>query len=295
MLLIEDLLREISIPYATEGKNVSPGWVNITCPFCGDTSFPGHGGFNPERGTYVCWKCSFHPVQEVLMELLEISFYEATMLIQQYTTDTHQKIVTHMNRKKVTKVKLPEGCEELSEKHSSYLINRNYDPEYLKYKFYLWGTGFLGKYKFRIIAPIHVDNKMVSYQGRDITGKQIKYKACKKTEEVIFHKHVVYNIDSVKNRMVICEGITDVWRLGDGAVATFGIGWTKEQAIFIAKRKIKRVYILFDAEPIATEKANRLAWYLSSLNVRSKVIYLEEGDPGSMKQDDANHLMRELV
>jgi hypothetical protein len=286
-------LEDYSIPNWDEGKNVSPGWRNIQCPFCSDHS--NHGGFNPE-GTYICWRCSYHPLEDVISEILQVSYYEAIQIKKEYTTNTRTEIIKKMGIKHASSLSLPGECTDLQKQHRDYLIKRKYDPDKLESKFKLRGTLHYGNYKFRIIAPIYLDGKLVSYQGRDITGKQsLRYKACKMTEEVIHYKHILYNADTVKDRGVIVEGITDVWRLGDGAMATMGTGWTKEQALFIAKKGVKKVFILFDPGSFSTERANKLAWELSFLKVNSAVIYREGSDPGDMPQDEADNFMREVM
>ena len=116
----------------------------------------------------------------------------------------------------------------------------------------------------------------------DITGRQtLRYKACPIEQEVIHHKHVTYGIDLVPRKTcVIVEGITDVWRLGPGAVALFGTEWTPEQLLFLAKR-MKTAHVLFDAD--STDKGGKLLSELTALGVGGEQFILEEGDPGELE------------
>jgi DNA primase len=184
----------------------------------------------------------------------------------------------------------------MEKRHKQYLINRNFDPDKLEKTWDLRGAGYTGDYKFRIIAPIIFKNKIVSFQGRDITGQStLKYKTCKTSEEAIHHKHILYGIDKVKNRQaVIVEGITDVWRLGEGAVSTFGISYTEKQVLFISKY-LDRAFILFDNEPTAQQKAKKLAIHLTSVGVKAEVVNIESNDPAELKQEDADYLMKYLL
>jgi DNA primase len=185
----------------------------------------------------------------------------------------------------------------MSERHREYLRRRRFDPDYLEKEYDLKGTGHLGRYAFRLIIPIYYEGKLISYEGRDITDQQdLRYKACPLDQEVIPRKHILYTIDKVPGKtVVVTEGVTDVWRLGPGAVATFGTGFTQEQLILVTKR-FDRIILLFDPDDKAQEHAEYLAWQINSLG-KEAIIYELEGveDPGSMPQDDADAMMRDAL
>jgi hypothetical protein len=43
-------------------------------------------------------------------------------------------------------------------------------------------------------------------------------------------KETLYNLDNAKDgTAIVVEGPIDVWRIGDGAVATFGVIYTQKQ------------------------------------------------------------------
>lgn len=282
-------LDEYNIPYKSEGKNWQPGWTQICCPFCHDSGW--HGGFNISAGYYNCWRCGHHDTPFVIMKLVpNIQIYEARTIMALFMIfDDGSKV----ERKKAAakECEWPMGTTDCNGSHGKYLWDRGFDLPKIVGTWGIRATGPLGDYKFRIIAPIIVDGVMVSYQGRDITGKQkLRYKACRIEEEVIHHKHIVYGIDYVKNgRCIIVEGITDVWRLGPGAIAMFGIEWTNEQLLFLVER-VKEGLVLFDSGSV--DKARMLVSELNSLGLDFRVAELDEGDPGDMSQEDADQLMK---
>ena len=95
-----------------------------------------------------------------------------------------QYVARKKSHRKPTTIILPKHTE-LTRPHKNYLIKRNFDPDELEFKWRLVSTGPVGPYKHRIIAPIYFNEKLVSYQGRDITDKaKLKYKACKRILEV---------------------------------------------------------------------------------------------------------------
>ena len=295
----EKFLRDYHIEYLTEGSRARAGWIQIQCPFCSGSSRGWDLGFCIDDGRISCWQCRGKTLNKTIQQLLRCSGFETKRIILEYGGEKTRPLLKQNSPVQVGKrkrVDFPLGTVELQPKHRDYLIGRNFDPDLLERIYGLKGTGPLGDYKFRIIAPVILDGKMVSYQGRDVTGKSdLRYKACPLDLEVVHHKHTLYGIDLVKGDSVaVVEGITDVWRLGPGAVATFGTGFTKRQANTLIQR-FKRVYLLFDPEPKAQQVAEELSWVLGNVGIESYIIDLESSvDPGDMKQDDADNLMKEL-
>ena len=155
----------------------------------------------------------------------------------------------------------------------------------------LQGTNHLGPYKFRVIAPVYFNRELVSFQGRDVTGRsKLPYKACRKTKEVRDHKHCLYGQwKVVSSNVVVVEGIMDVWRLGVGSVATFGVEYSKQQVELLSH--YQKVYILYDGDQAGRVAAGRLGVELSGFECEVEVLELDEGDPGEMSQEDADDLM----
>jgi DNA primase len=286
-------LDDFNIPYFEKGKNCAPNFVNIKCPMCNDNS--NHGGFHRTESYYNCWQCGHHWLENVIMELLNADFKKAKRLIEEYSDQP----INEPKEEKKSKVKscICPGHWLPAKRHAKYLEKRNFDVYYLIKKYDLKFTDYTySNYKWRIMAPIYLGGNIVSYQGRAIFKNQTpKYKACKKAEEVIPHKHILYNIDNVPgNTAVLVEGITDVWRLGDGAIATFGTGFTNAQIAMLAN-KFKKIFTLFDAEFEAQRRAEIIGFDLSSVGLEVENIELLYGDPASINQDEANELMEEVL
>jgi DNA primase len=187
--------------------------------------------------------------------------------------------------------------------HLRYLERRGFDSDLIEREWGVLGTGpcaYLDgiDYRFRLLIPVVWDGREVSFQARDVTGRSdLRYASCPVDREVRHHKHILYGRQERWGRTgIVVEGVTDAWRFGPVACATFGIAYTTEQVRLIA-RAFERVAIVFDAERQAQERARRLAAQLHQLgNERPVVVSLGEGvDPGSMGQDDADHLVRELT
>lgn len=286
----EKFLLDFNIPFFKEGKNVQKGWIAINCPFC-SRDFSHHGGFNPTKGFYTCWKCGFHPLKNVIHELTGES---PIPIIKRYETDRIKE--TSIKKTPVEYVNLP--GKNLQPRHKNYLIKRGFDPDLLEKKYKLKGTDHTGgMYKFRIIAPIFFQTDLVSFQSRDITNKQeLRYKACAKEYEKIFHKDILYNIDNCTgDSVIVTEGIVDVWRMGDDCCCTFGIGYRKQQVYLLSRYKY--IFIIFDTDDngVAQEKAVKLAKELSLLGCIVENIVLDSGDVGDMSQFEAEYLKKQLI
>lgn len=283
------LLDDHKIPYWTDGKNVSPGWTNIQCPMCDDHS--NHGGFSPE-GRYSCWRCGSHPIKEVVFELIHIDWWR---IRDDYVTSEIRDLPNKRTeiRSGTKPFSLP-AHGPLRGHHLDYLSSRGFDGEKLERDFQIRATSHLGPYKFRILIPILWGGKIVSYQGRDWTGKsELRYKTCPIEEEIIHHKHVLYCPTMPQDSIVVVEGVTDVWRLGPGSAATFGTGFTREQILVLSS--FKRVFLLYDGEPAATDRAHQMIYQLSALGCDTELILLDGGDPAEMSQGDADNLMADLL
>jgi len=287
---IQKILEDFGVSYTTSGKHSRPGWVQIECPLCSGN--PGwHGGFNVERAYYNCWRCGWHPIDEVLHAATNQEIHQIKKLIKSYQTDWVEE-EDEERKRTVHKIEFPTGTGPLQESHKKYLEGRKLDPDHLEREWQILGTGPLGDYKFRIIAPIYHQDKIVSYQGRDITGRSnLPYKACPKHLEVIHHKHLIYGMDKVRSEnLLIVEGVFDVWNVGPGTGATFGIDFTREQVAKLAKFQ-GTIFIMYDAEEEkAQEKAEELSWQLFD----SDTIILDYGDPGELSKEEVITLRKDL-
>jgi hypothetical protein len=297
---IEQFYRDHSIDYITEGhKHAQSGWVNISCPFCGNLpgSNPGyHLGYNTHANYFHCWRCGGKHIEQVVQILLNIPHHKVNSIIDEYEGSTLTK---------TTKPKIGTNpfqfppLIEFTKHHLKYLEKRKFDPSIID-EWELKATGNISildqtDYKWRILAPIHWNGKIVSFQGRDITNKsKLKYKACPKKFEIIEHQTILYGKpDKWKTTGICVEGITDVWRFGVNSFAVFGIEYTTKQVRHI-KRQFKRVAIVFDDDPQAQIQAKKLQAQLQLLGVDAFIITIKD-DPGNMDQNEANYLVKQIL
>lgn len=290
-----EFVKDYGIAHVEEGhKHSRYGWLQIPCPFC--TGNPGyHLGFNFEHNIWNCWRCGFHPTLKIIHHFNNShSWQDSKKILRHYDSDEAYTAGTR-NTNKATKVKYPASTGPLKNAHKNYLIKRKFNPKKIQRKWNLLGTTQIGSYKYRIIAPIYYNGVLVSYQGRDITDKhQLKYKACAGSNEIIDHKHILYGYDQAEgSSCILVEGITDVWRLGYGSVASFGIK-TKPNQLTLLAEKFKTVYIMFDDDPQAVENAEDIGNELSLMGLDCYICQID-GDPGDLSQKEADKIRKKLI
>jgi hypothetical protein len=295
---IIQLLQDYSIPYHTEGfKYCRPGWVNIECPFC--TGNPGpHMGIEIDHPHCNCWRCGWHPLDLTISKLLNIPLHEIKTILKNYGGS----FVVNSPKVKIRKktFKFPSGTTHLQINHKQYLEKRRFDPDKLEYDWGLLGTNPVStldkiSYKHRIIIPFYWDDKIVSFDSRDITNKtDVRYKACPKERELIPHKDIIYGKQKHWGKTGICvEGPTDVWRLGFNSFCVSGIKYTPKQVRLMVSL-FRRIMVVFDDDPQAIIQANLLVSELKFRGCDAKRIDII-GDPGEMDQSEADYLVKQLI
>lgn len=271
---------------------IRKGWVNIQCPFCGDTDK--HLGL--QNHTATCWRCGKQSIYQVIKKLggdPSIVLYSGIYTISEYQNNS---IV--YNKKDLI---LP-GDIKYNKIAKQYIENRNFDIDELirdyKIQFtnadnglYKSVNGSSINYKFRIMIPIFYNNKLVSWTGRSYVNDSVRYLSLSIEDEIISHKTILYNECDTRN-VIVVEGLFDAIRIGRGAVCTFGTAYTKSQVLELTK--YNRVFILFDNEIVAQKQAESLAVELNMLGVTAEVVSGIDTDPADLSIDDVKYL-REWV
>ena len=175
---------------------------------------------------------------------------------------------------------------------SQYLFNRGYQTSQIEQLYGVKACYITGDFKYRLVIPVIENGKIITYVGRDVTGKSaLKYKNLKEELSVRPAKETIYNIDAVGDTAIIVEGIFDVWRLKYNAVATLGLVFTRIQ-VRILSRRLKKAFICFDNEPIAAEAARALGEELSMAGVEVYIILIDKKDPDLLSEQEAEEIRK---
>jgi DNA primase len=294
-------LEQRQIPFSETGKNIASGWIGLTCPFpyCSDAST--HFGINLTSKIFKCWICGTKGNPVALVKAFEqCSWSKAKEIVEEFTDWSIVKDEVIQERAKATFVLPPEFTlitpDTIPISVQNYLTDRNFDPVKTATKFFpLYYAGFTGKYKFRLIIPVYHENRIVNFLGRSISkNAPLPYRNCPNDQAEIPINSLLYGYDElpVGASCVLVEGVFDKWRMGFGALATFGLEFTIEQADLLRKKRPKKVFILDDpgAEQAADKTASKISF------APSEVIDLfGSRDPAEFTPQEATELMRDLL
>lgn len=280
---------------------INRGWTNITCPFCDDKTF--NGGFNNAGDYYHCWKCGGHNFKQALARAVNIPFNEVDILIEQYAG--RNSLLNKLNKKQAKAIKLTLPTNTFTPAERKYLKQRNFSPKLLHEKYKIVGGGITGAWKYRIIIPLILDGKIVSWTGRSILSKQKinelkipRYKNLSIEQSVIDPKSILYNLDNcISQTAVLTEGAFDVMRLGDGFFCSFGTELTQAQIIEI-KNRFSKVLIMFDNEVEAQAKARKFGLQIASMGVDVEIVDaygdFNKNDGGELTESEVQIIRKEL-
>jgi len=278
------------------------GWSNVNCPLCRnpvDTHF--NGGFSDSSPAYNCWRCGKHYWLEPLSLILKTTPFEARKIVDSYSFNTANKPVDYERKQNIV---LP-GCKELTRGEFEYLKNRQFNIPYLQKKYGIRGGGIAGDWSYRIIIPVFLEGKLVSWTGRSILDRKTidelkipRYKNLSIENSVINPKEILFNVDNCRNTYVILvEGPFDVLKMGDDCVCSLGTSVTAAQKKFLLSR-FRKVFIAFDNEVSAQQKAKKLAVELDMLGIEVEVVNIcadyNKNDPGELTTKEVLAIKKEL-
>lgn len=283
-------------------ERVNSGWTNVTCPHCDDKTF--NGGFNNTGDYFHCWKCGGHNLRYTLSLILSVSEKEIDNILIDYQGRT--SLLSQLNGKKVAKaIKLELPTDGFTQAERKYLLSRNFSPRQLHEKYGIVGGGLTGSWKYRIIIPLILGGRIVSWTGRSILSKEKikelkipRYKNLSIEQSVINPKSILYNLDNaVGKTVVLTEGAFDVMRLGDNFICSFGTELTQEQ-ISVIHNRFQKIFIMFDNEPEAQVKARKFGLQLASVGCDVEIVDaysdFNKNDGGELTPDEVKIIRKEL-
>ena len=284
-----DILTEHSIPFREGGshEHVRHGWIGLDCPWCSKGSNYFRLGYNLAGGFCSCWVCGYKSAPEVLAELLGIPFPQARTLLDGLETEKGKYV------RPAGKLAIPPGVGPLLRIHRDYLKNRGFDPDEIAQLWGVQGIGLASWLAWRLFVPIHLNGQVVSWTTRSVMDcNERRYINARLTEEDVSPKVMLYGQDHARHAVIVCEGCTDAWKIGLGAVATMGVGFTVAQVEAMSKYPLR--VICFDSEPAAQRRAYSLVQQLSCFTGETVQVTLDSKDAGSASEKELKQLRRFL-
>ncbi|MFO0952626.1 MAG: hypothetical protein U0835_16065 [Isosphaeraceae bacterium] len=206
-----------------------------------------------------------------------------------------------------------ESLEDLPADHLAltYLESRGFDPAEIS----TWGVGFSIEADWwgsagRLVVPFRhhdrgPDAPPIGWMTRQLvpSPQALKYSTAKGFTK----SHFLYGLDRAedgKGPVLVCEGVTDVWRAGHDAVALIGKSCSETQLQLLRARFRGRPRVVAldgDARPEAEALANRLKEARRSSLVQvdeSPVVVMTldlSTDPADLSRDELWDLARQSL
>jgi len=281
---IREVLDDLHIYYTEAGKNVSDGWIGTSCPFCDDTS--NHLGINLNSKTISCFKCGTSgTVIKYLSE--ELRDFSKAISILNDAVPRELRSFDQQQRGNAVHVELPkEAKREITPQHAGYLQERGFDYKALNDMYNLHYCGPISAWANRIIVPVIKNYRLITFTSADISDdSHLRYKHLSEEKSIISVKHHLFGLEHTDGHSVIVvEGLFDLFRIGEGCVATFGTKVTPDQKLLLSKFNV--VKILFDGDAAGRLNGAKLADELAPFcDVR--LFELPMGtDPDTMSPED---------
>jgi len=194
------------------------------------------------------------------------------------------------------------GVTELPETHPAvrYLTGRGFSLDTLRHYrvgYCVEASRDFPQIQGRIVIPFWFEGEYVGWQARALPGDASgapKYYTCPGMPK----SRLLYNLDNARRcreYLVIVEGVTDVWAVGDCAVALLGKTMGPLQKALIQRHwPRKPVFVLLDHD--AGKEAEKIEAALSEVVCgyanRVEIVALPPGmDPGSYPRESVQELL----
>lgn len=283
-----DLLDEAGVSYMQEGEHhhCRSGWVQLDCPYCSPKEEKFRLGYNLYGRYFNCWSCGPAKTFDTIRALIGETRINLSELERDETSRQREIIVTG-------KYTPPPGLGSLKRLHREYLSDRGFDPYELVERWQIGGLSALGgNYAWRIFIPVIYDEKPVSWTTRALNDNGMRYLNAPPENETFSIKKVLYGEEYCQHSIVVTEGVTDVWKIGPGAVCTMGLSYTKVQLLRMTR--FQKVFVCFDPDADGQRRASKLCDELAPIHCEVRNFILDSGDPGSASEKELNRVRKYL-
>ena len=264
----------------------------ITCPACQKEQ---HLGINIKIGKWHCFRCNIAGVSLVnfVMAVENCSWRHAVELIQAGAADAPaidvDAVKTVLEQLdglddivplRAFEVPLPTDYIPLYNCQIPYTISRRLSQDTINRQ--KIGYCAIGTYaNYLIIPDLDANQRVIYWMGRNMGPGKPKTKNPPKeviatgSGDQLFNYHRAINYP----RVILTEGWADALRVGDDAVAAYGVGIKGRQLALLVMGGFKEVVVMWDSDVGWEEIIDTSTLLIPYFHV--KVVKLAEGDPDS--------------
>jgi DNA primase len=270
-------------------KTNNPSEILITCTSGEHEDSSPSLSFNLDKNMFHCWSCGFKGgATKFLVSIGETQYVDIDSK-QPYKI---QKLKDKIRKKiELDTIKLPEDRIIFSEQFKGIGIRT------LK-EFGAFTTNELGLTDY-ICIPVYQFNKLKFIEGRLMKDLKNQPKYYRRPNQVSVID-CLFPIDKIKNtnHIILVEGIFDMlnmWQMGyKNTLCIFGASnFGKVKLDLIDRLGVTKVDIVMDDDLAGQKAAEKIAGYLDSRNIYSRIIKLPNGkDPGDLTHIEAERIFR---
>lgn len=324
------------IEFNETGSSAARGYINIHCPMCGDADTSRHLGLH-KRGNWTCYRdpkghrgkdpgiiimrllgCNYDTARSYVSdEYVELSdFAEAGAEFMEIGKDEIQK------NERV--LKLPDEFRPLISKQGrakmywNYLVEeRGFRNTHIRALTKRYNVHYCdkGEWRGRIIFPVQIDEKLISWTGRTVYDtEKIRYKSLSHREGKLGEKQptglisirdLLFNFDTaIKRRYKVCvlvEGPLDAVNVdffgyyhGITAVGTFGTGIRQQQLDLLARLNERCDKLVLCGDQKAEGNIMDLMSATYDMRLSNVALPRNVGDPAELNEKQIMHLFGKL-
>lgn len=261
--------------------------IRACCPSCDDDRYHLYIYYGTRSG--FCFRCSTYFRWRDLEASLGVipDAPEYFDLEQTRSLDDIEKALysQQMSSYDIQETELPKSVPAWEDKRSRAYLQARKVPSHLVWQHDIRFCSE-GYFRHRVLVPVTIQGKTVTFSARDITGKKAKkylFPAGSKPGNYLF------NFDSIRGGFIIVvEGVFDalhLQKIGLPAVASFGKKITKRQQELL--ESFSRIVLMFDSDAL-----EEISKYAGTLRGRSRAVLLAHGDPTDYSEGEILKMLR---
>lgn len=299
-------LQNSGVPYRLEGKNVSKGNVNVSCPFCiDDPSF--HMGIHLETLAWSCWRDPTHRGRRphrLLYALTRLPYQTLEQILgmpAKFAATTEFDNLLNLleepqsaKEEQSKRLDLPKEFisvqkQGITERFWKYLHKRGFgsfavDKVIADYNI---KCALRGPFKDRVVVPIYLDGALMCWTARSVYSEAaLRYYSLPAKDSAKNIKDLVFNFDEAYNtrgrKLFITEGPFDAIKVDYyakqrdcRAVCLFNMSLTESQLYMLSELRSNydSVVVLLDSGEL-----------FSALKVASQLNFLGGVEIGELPE-----------
>ena len=317
------------IEYLKTTASLARGYINIHCPFCGDTDRSYHLGLH-KSGRWTCYR---DPIghkgsdpRRIIMRLIGCNYEQANSYVQDDVVElsdfdeassefmlNDNKPIQHGKLEFPTEFLRLRSNRGRARMYLNYLISRGFKTYEVSRVTHRYDLHYCdkGMWRGRIIIPIQINGKLLSWTGRtvydteELRYRSLSHKKDAKPQGLVNVRDLLFNYDNVTKKhyhvCVIVEGPLDVMkvdyyghRYGICAVGTFGTGIREAQLDLLDLIREKCDILVVCGDQNAEANVMDILSATRDINVQNLPLPNNVKDPGELNKKQVITLFGDL-